>query len=130
MQSRIRFLVAHNSLDVVTQMQVPHTLTTLAQGVIPLVHRDLGKCEVRRVSPNLWAIVAEDMGFNVAHMICPDSVFPTLIKRYGVGGSFTHGKPRKFMPRTLKCVFLDRESLAGTGDSYLKIWLCLHVFPA
>ena len=48
------------------------------------------------------------MGFRVVHMNWPDSIFLSLMTRYGIGGKVSHGKPRKGMPNSLQCVFLDR----------------------
>ena len=62
------------------------------------------------------------------HMCWPTSTFPSLMTRYGIGGKVSHGKPRKLMPNSLKCVFLDYASLARPDTSYWRHWPCSHVF--
>ena len=61
-------------------------------------------------------------------MCWPNPTFPSLMTRYGIGGRISHGKPRKNMPNSLQCVFLDHASLASSDTSYWRHWPCSHVF--
>ena len=49
-------------------LAVPHALMGLARGVLPVGCPTLEKCQVRDISPHMWALVAEAIWFIVATM--------------------------------------------------------------
>ena len=46
----------------------PHAMTGLVQGIMATGRRVRGRCEVRGQRANMWALVAQAMGFSVMRM--------------------------------------------------------------
>ena len=114
-------------------LAAPHAMTGLVQGIMATGRRVRGRCEVRGQRVDMWALVAQAMGFSVVRMRWADSAFAQLLQGYGIHAKTSKLGKFRAKPQEVELVFGDMESLGPPQSRpsyapYWKQWVCPHVF--